>query len=554
VKLADFPEVWFASFEYDRRSGENPQPTRFEAWESRSGSSIVMDGHRLSSTGTAPIPAVDDALIVTYDAPALLGCFLSLGWSLPSFILDLHAEYRCLCSGLIDTKDLSLSLALEALRSDPTGSHIQQLLALYDTMLPYLDLDNALSRGRYTRAVAHMEHVGIPLDRKFLDHLRVQWKRLRPQLIKEVDRQYGVFDGMSFREEHWDHWVEKQGIMWPRLKSGRLALDDSTFKDMARVHPGEVRPMWELRKTLRRLKLDHLAVGHDGRNRTSLRPFASKTGRNQPSTNRFIFGSAAWVRSLIKPERGMGLAYVDYEQQEFGIAAALSGDPAMMEAYCTGDPYLSFAKQARAAPPEATKASHPAIRDQYKLCCIGIQYGIRPRSLALRINGTVAEAAQLISDHRKVFSKYWQWSQENRRAAREIGLMRTISGWNLNVHAGTKEGTLLNFALQATGADMLRLACSMLIERGIVVCAPVHDAVLIEAPVEELDAVVAECQDILTQASGIILNGFRLRTEVQEVRYPDRLMDPRGKRVWGWLCEKLGSPDALVKAGDFSTN
>ena len=56
------------------------------------------------------------------------------------------------------------------------------------------------------------------------------------------------------------------------------------------------------------------------------------------------------------------------QQQEFGIAAALSGDPLMMEAYRSGDPYLAFAKQAGAAPPDATKATHKAVRDQFKAC------------------------------------------------------------------------------------------------------------------------------------------------------------------------------------------
>jgi hypothetical protein len=41
----------------------------------------------------------------------------------------------------------------------------------------------------------------------------------------------------------------------------------------------------------------------------------------------------------------MVLAYIDYSQQEFIIAAALSGDPEMKAAYSTVDPYLAFAKQ-----------------------------------------------------------------------------------------------------------------------------------------------------------------------------------------------------------------
>jgi hypothetical protein len=39
-----------------------------------------------------------------------------------------------------------------------------------------------------------------------------------------------------------------------------------------------------------------------------------------------------------------------------------------MVAYASGDPYLAFAKQAGAVPPDATKHSHKAARDQFKAC------------------------------------------------------------------------------------------------------------------------------------------------------------------------------------------
>ena len=41
--------------------------------------------------------------------------------------------------------------------------------------------------------------------------------------------------------------------------------------------------------------------------------------------------------------------------------------------------------------------------------------------------------------------------------------------------------------MQANGSEMLRIVCILMMEAGIRVCAPVHDAVLIEAPLEELD-------------------------------------------------------------------
>jgi hypothetical protein len=63
--------------------------------------------------------------------------------------------------------------------------------------------------------------------------------------------------------------------------------------------------------------------GSDDRNRCMLSAFAV-TGRNTPSNTKFIFGPAVWLRFLITPPPA-GLAYIDYSQQEIGIAAALSG-------------------------------------------------------------------------------------------------------------------------------------------------------------------------------------------------------------------------------------
>ena len=54
----------------------------------------------------------------------------------------------------------------------------------------------------------------------------------------------------------------------------------------------------------------------------------------------------------------------------------------MLEFYRNGDPYLRFAKRVGAAPPDATKQTHEALRDRYKVGLLAIQYGIQAESLA----------------------------------------------------------------------------------------------------------------------------------------------------------------------------
>ena len=158
----------------------------------------------------------------------------------------------------------------------------------------------------------------------------------------------------------------------------------------------------ELRESLSKLKLGELSVGSDSRNRVLLSPYGSKTGRNQPSNSRFIFGTATWLRSLIQPPPGRFVAYVDWTSQEIGVAAKLSGDANLLAAY-EDDPYLWFAKRVGAVPADATKKSHKAQRDLYKATMLGVGYGMAEASLAMRIGQPVAKARSLLRQHRETF-------------------------------------------------------------------------------------------------------------------------------------------------------
>ena len=105
-------------------------------------------------------------------------------------------------------------------------------------------------------------------------------------------------------------------------------------------------------------------------------------------------------------------------------------------------------------------------------------------------------------------------------------------GWNLNTGSETKARTLQNYPMQANGAEMLRLACCLVVEAGITVCAPVHDAILIEAPLNELPDTIKRTQALMAEASRVVLSGFELRTDAEVIRYPDRYSDGRGRVMW----------------------
>lgn len=573
-----FSKIWFYDFEFNSRPGEIPEPVCMVAKEYFSQKTV-----KIWFRGEIECPfdfLSNDELFCAYFSTAELSCHLALGWPLPKNVLDLFVEYRVKTNGLpnpggLDILSVAKMFGLQTLESsyktsmrdlvlsggpwsdtekiaiiNYCESDVVLLEGLFGKMKNEIDMSRALFRGRYMTAVARMEHRGVPIDLDMLEVFREKWDYIKDNLIGSVDAQFGVYEGTTFKRDRWYEYLNGKGISWPQLPTGRLDMTDETFSEMSRRHP-QLIPLKELRATLSKLRLSELAVGHDGRNRCLLSPFRSKTGRNQPSNAKFIFGPSKWLRSLIKPPPGHGLAYIDWSQQEFGIAGALSGDTRMQAAYHSGDPYLEFAKQVGAAPPNATKKSHEHVRALYKECSLGVQYGMGEESLANRIQKSVPVARQLLKLHRENFCVFWKWIDAAVDHAMIQGSLSTVFGWKIRVGISgeTNPRSLRNFPMQANGAELLRLACIMGTEKGIRICAPIHDAILIEAKESELEESVETMQQIMEEASRVVLSGFTLRSDATLFRSPDRYCDGNGWDMWNKVMGILDEDSLSVELG-----
>lgn len=560
MKLPRYHEIWLVDTEFHAPRGHRPDPICLVAKELISGRVIRLGRDELRRMKRPPFDVGPDVLVVAFYASAEFGFFLAQGWSLPVNVVDLYVEFRNLTNGLRPPKaknDLLAALlylglpfgdAVEkqemrelAMRGGPfTSEEMRALVDYCESDVRALEIlwsateatlnQTALLRGDYMKALAVMEWTAVPIDTSVWTSLVDAWDDLKLHFARLLDPQQLIWEGTGFSYARFGAWLASEKIDWPQLPSGKLDVKREVWSDMVLGHP-QLKPFASLWFLLSQLRLSKLSIGPDGRNRALLSAFRSKTGRNQPSTTRFVFGLPSFLRPIIVPRPGWALAYMDWARQEFGIGARLSNDTAMIEAYLASDPYIKFAIQAGAAPSGATKDSHPRIRSLFKMVVLGVGYGMSQHGLAARLGISIGEAQELLSLHRRCYPVFWRWVEGAVDYAQLNGQITTRFGWNLHLAGFPNFRSLGNFPCQANGAEMMRRATVHAAKEGIRLCAPVHDAFLIEAPADDIDHEVARMRTCMAKASADVLDGFELKTDVDIVRFPNRFGDPSN---WLW--------------------
>jgi hypothetical protein len=194
-QLAEYEEVWAADSEFENGdTGDRYQPVCYTAVELRTNRTVQVWRDQL---GPAPLFRIDaKTLFVCFGATAECGTHLALGWRLPANLIDLAVEFRNLNNGRIRPAKGAFSLigALShyglpaiakpvkdywtsiAVRGAPwTEEEIAGVLkyclsdttsaaALFEHMLPAIDIRRAVLRGEFSKVSARMEFRGTPID------------------------------------------------------------------------------------------------------------------------------------------------------------------------------------------------------------------------------------------------------------------------------------------------------------------------------------------------------------------------------------------------------
>jgi hypothetical protein len=573
-----FREIWAVDAEYypgaglanGATLGDAVTPLCLVALEMRSGRLVRLWQNQL---GWFPPYRLDnEALIISYNLAAEFGFHIAQHWGEPACAIDAYLEFRHLVNdgaiksgdrekgfhsidgalryfledgiGYAHDKEAARARILQGPPFDPvTQQQVQdyceddarKLARLVRRIVPTIrSLPHAMFRAKVQWSIAQQERRGVPINLPLFSHTKRHWQGMRAGLVDELDepfRCYETVDGVPhWRRERFADYIRRNNMSWRKLDSGQLAEDDDTFKEMAGLYP-QIEQLRELRYSLSKLKLNDLAVGTDGRNRTPLWAYGTKTGRCAPSTSAYIFGPAKWLRHYITPPPGRVLVHRDYQQQEVRIIAILSGDDALLQA-CEGDVYLGIAGQLGFLRDSMDDDERRAIRTLFKTVVLGIVYGLGARSLATRAGISRYEAREILARLRAKFHRFEDFCRsvlDHAGLNLEIG---TCFGWIMQCPSGINPRTVRNFPSQSAGAEILHALCVLAERRDIEIVGPIHDAVLVEGPLKEAEELSRALDQAMGDASAIVLRGYRLPTDHQIIKPGEHYVDDRGAAMW----------------------
>ena len=576
-----FREVVILDTEYIANDGERPVPVCAVAYELRS-----KQRHRLWTYGKAttmtepPWADGDDVLTVVFYGLAEFGFYLSMGWKMPTNVLDLHAAYCWFKNGrkirngngsrnllgamdafgldsmLAEEKDFWRNLIIQRAWTEEQKPGLLTYCEkdvicttrLFYRMIELIDWPRELHRGNFVKALSLIEMRGIPVDLKTLEKIKVAWPLLKEELMDQANRIHPFYENGSFKLKLFDQYLLKEKIQWERTSTGKPTTSSDYFKTMSVARP-DIAKLREIRDTISSFKNLKLTIGQDGRNRFMQSPFGTITGRNTPSNAKNIYGAPKWMRLLIQPPKGYGMAYCDWSGNEVGVASYLSQDPLMMEMYESPDFYTSFAKHVKHAPADATKKSHPLIREKFKTLSLALMYGQGPRGIAERLDIILPEAEALVRLHKRTFRVFWEWSDQTVSKALLHKKIVSPHGWQYHVRSddfdenGNKEGPnlrrLQNWSMQTAGSEMMRSACIKLAETNIAAVAVVHDAFLVIDVQGKIDETAEKTRQCMADASADVLHGHPLKTDKEVFFHPERFPEPRGEAVWDMVQKFL---------------
>ena len=222
------------------------------------------------------------------------------------------------------------------------------------------------------------------------------------------------------------------------------------------------------------------------------------------------------IKRAFVPAKGHCFVSADYSQIELRVLASLSQDPVLVNAYQNDlDIHaLTASELFDKKIDDVTKAE----RQIAKSINFGIVYGMGSQKLSREVHISKQEAKQFLEKFNQRFPVLAQWLDDNGIKARQTGVIHTVLGHRRIIDEFLSPNKMIqaagdriaaNSPIQGSASDIVK--CAMLRLQSLLaqndskarIILQIHDELLLETPIDELEQTKAILIDAMTNACDI---------------------------------------------------
>lgn len=371
-----------------------------------------------------------------------------------------------------------------------------------------------------TTVLADMEYTGIKLDtsylKKFARQLDGSISDLEQKIYGHADHEFNISSPSQLAEVLFSKLqLPSQGI-----KKGKTGLSTaaSELDKLRGLHPiinliTQYREVVKLKNTY----VDTLpeVVDENSRVHTTFNLTIAPTGRlssADPNLQNIPVRTelGKHIRTAFVTDKGNVLISADYSQFELRLAAALSGEESMVEAFNQdADIHVETAAAIYGIPADKITKEQ---RYSAKAVNFGIMYGLGPHGLSVSSGLDYGAAKKFIDKYFEIRPKLKKYIEKLRKEAEEQGYVETLLGRrrptpdvrssNFAVREAAYRAAV-NHPLQGTAADIMKLAMVKIDEKlpnGTKMLLQIHDSILVESPKADAEKVGKILKDTMESA------------------------------------------------------
>ncbi len=327
------------------------------------------------------------------------------------------------------------------------------------------------------KVLLDMEYEGVNVDVEFLNLYSKELESEAKRCEESVYEQAGIKFNLASPKQLGEVLFEKMrlGEKVKKTKGGQYSTGEDVLLKLAKDNP-IVENILNFRE-LTKLKSTYVDALPQLINKKSCRVHTCY-GQAIAVTGRLSSNNPNLQNIPVRTERGREIrkAFIprssdhliisaDYSQIELRIVAAISGDPAMSDAFRKEKDIhtATAAKVFNVEEDEVTKE----MRYKAKSVNFGIIYGQGAFGLSQNLGISRTEAKEIIDNYKKQFSHIEKYMEEMKQFCKTNGYVQTLMGrkrWLKDINSsnftvrGYAERNAINSPIQGTAADMIKLA------------------------------------------------------------------------------------------------